>query len=186
MARPKSKAPARRFHLSGQSVVTIGRRDFYLGPHDSPESIARYAVLIGIYQANGLTLPEEFDPAMLDVQAATLLGQLSPQVAATDQSKQPTLVRHVTAAYHAHIESKYAQSPTELDRLNLLCDDIDLHDGDVTATDYGPLRLQAQRQRWIDSGKARVYCNRLTNSVKKASGNLDATRWSGLQFGVNR
>jgi len=93
MSKPKSKAPARRFHLSGQSVVTIGGRDFYLGPHDSPESIARYAVLIGIYQANGLTLPEEFDPASLDVQAAILLGQLSPQAAATNQAKLPKLVR---------------------------------------------------------------------------------------------
>ncbi len=46
MARPKSKAPARRYHLSGQSIVTIGGRDFYLGLHDSPESIARYAVLM--------------------------------------------------------------------------------------------------------------------------------------------
>lgn len=119
MARPKSKAPARRFHLAGQSVVTIGGGDFCLGPHDSPESIARYAVLIGICQANGLPLPKEFDPAMLDVQAAT------------DQSKQPTLVRHVPAA------------------------------------DYNALRLQAQRQRWIDSGKVRVYCKRLTNSVKR-------------------
>ena len=57
MARPKSKAPGRQFHLSGWSVVTIGGRDFYLGPHDSPESIARHAVLIGIYQANGLPHP---------------------------------------------------------------------------------------------------------------------------------
>ena len=56
MARPKAKAPARCYHISGQSVVTIAGRDFYLGPHDSPESIARYAVLIGIYQRNWLTL----------------------------------------------------------------------------------------------------------------------------------
>lgn len=46
MARPKSKAPNRRYHMSGQSVVTIAGRDIYLGPHDSPESIARYAVLM--------------------------------------------------------------------------------------------------------------------------------------------
>ncbi len=46
MARPKAKAPARRYHMSGNSVVTIAGRDFYLGKHDSPESIARYAVLI--------------------------------------------------------------------------------------------------------------------------------------------
>ena len=167
MPRPKAKAPARRFHLSGNSVVTLCGRDIYLGPHDSPESIARYAVLIGIYQANGLALPDDFDPASLDVQAAILLGQLSPQVACTDQSKQPKLVRHITAAYRAHIAVKFAESPSEIARLTSICDDIDKNDGDVPAAEYGPLRLQAQRQRWIDSGKARVYCNRLTNSIKR-------------------
>ena len=60
MARPKAKAPARRYHISGQSVVTDGK-DYYLGKHDSLESIARYAVLIGFYQAGGLRLPEDFD-----------------------------------------------------------------------------------------------------------------------------
>ncbi len=28
MARPKAKAPARRYHLSGQSIVTIDGKDF--------------------------------------------------------------------------------------------------------------------------------------------------------------
>ncbi len=61
MARPKAKAPSLRYHLSGQSVVTIDGRDYYLGKHDSPESLARYAVLIAAYQAGGLTLPDDFD-----------------------------------------------------------------------------------------------------------------------------
>lgn len=167
MARPKAKAPARRYHMSGQSVVTIGGRDFYLGPHDSPESIARYAALIIHYQSAGMTLPDDFDQSSLDIQAAKMLGQLSPQAAASDQAKQPKLVRHVTAAYREHIATKYAETPAEIHRLTAICDDIDRHDGDVEATKYGPLRLQAQRQRWVDSGKARVYCNRLTNAVKR-------------------
>ncbi len=165
MARPKSKAPARRYHLSGQSVVTIGGRDFYLGPHDSPESIARYAVLIGIYQANGLALPDDFDPASLDVQAAMLLGQLSPQAAAADQAKQPTLVKHITAAYREFVKVRYANEPKEVGRQNLICDDLDRHDGNVNASDYGPLALQRQRQRWIDKGNSRVYVNRLTRNA---------------------
>lgn len=165
MARPKAKAPARRYHLSGQSVVTIGGRDFYLGPHDSPESIARYAVLIGIYQANGLTMPDDFDLASLDVQAAALLGQLSPQVAASDQTKQPKLVRHVTAAFREFVRIRYANEPKESGRQKLICDDLDRHDGNTDATDYGPLALQRQRQRWIDKGNSRVYVNRLTRSA---------------------
>ena len=167
MARPRAKAPSRTYHISGQSVVRIGSRDIYLGRHDSPESIARYAVLIGVYQANGLTLPEDFDATTLDRQAAALLGQLSPQAAASDQTALPITVKHVTASYREHIATKYAESATELKRLEKLCDELDQHDGDIDAAKYGPLRLQAQRQRWVASGKARVYCNRLTNSVKR-------------------
>ncbi|MEO8268519.1 MAG: hypothetical protein ABI557_02295 [Aureliella sp.] len=34
MVRPKAKAPTRRYHISGQSVTTIGGKDYYLGKHD--------------------------------------------------------------------------------------------------------------------------------------------------------
>ena len=165
MARPKAKAPARQYHISGQSVVRIAGRDIYLGKHDSPESIARYAVLVGIYQDNGLMLPEDFDASTLDERAAILLGQSAPGAVASQQAEQVFLVRHVTASYRQHIATKYADSPAELHRLGQVCDQLDKADGDVLADDYGPLRLQHQRQRWIDEGKARVYCNRLTNAV---------------------
>ncbi len=108
MARPKAQAPARRYHISGQSVVTIAGRDFYLGPHDSPESIARYAVLIGIYQQGGFKLPDDFDPAALGAQAAGLLG-LAAQP--THQADESILIRHVTACYREHVRRNYANSP---------------------------------------------------------------------------
>jgi integrase len=165
MARPKSKAPALRYHISGQSVVTIGGRDFYLGPHESPEAFARYAVLIGDYQSGGLTLPKDFDVATLAERAARLLEDIP--ATATRQTDQPILVKHITAVYREHVKVRYAENPAELHRLNQVCDEIDRHDGNIEAKDYGPVRLQKQRQRWIDSGKARVYCNRLTNSVKR-------------------
>jgi hypothetical protein len=98
MARPKAKAPARRYHISGQSIVTLDGRDFYLGPHDSPESIARYAVLIGLYQKHGLKLPESFDVACLDEIAASLMGIVAP--AATPQATGPILVDISIRAIH--------------------------------------------------------------------------------------
>ena len=75
MSRPKVPAPARQYHISGKSVVWIDGRDIYLGKHDSPESIARYAVLISIYRANGLTLPGGFEAGSLDGPASALLGR---------------------------------------------------------------------------------------------------------------
>ena len=70
MARPKAKAPQRRYHLSGQSVVTLDGKEFYLGRYDLPKSIACYAVLIGIYQQHGLKLHSDFDASTLDERAA--------------------------------------------------------------------------------------------------------------------
>lgn len=109
MARPKAKAPARRYHISGQSVVTIGGKDFYLGKHDSPESLARYAVLITAYQANGLKVPSDFDVAELDSRASVLLGFEAP----TQQAQQPITVRHVTALFREHLTEKYGTFPQQ-------------------------------------------------------------------------
>ena len=163
MARPKAKAPSLRYHISGQSVVTIDGRDYYLGKHDSPESIARYAVLIATYQAGGLKLEANFDPADLDARAAILLNQMEPQP--TQQAAQPLTVRHITASYREHVKTKYASNLSELQRVNQICDEIDKHEGDKQTDCYGPLALQRQRQRWIDAGTSRVYCNRLTNAI---------------------
>ena len=163
MARPKAKAPSLRYHLSGQSVVTIDGKDFYLGKHDSPGALARHAVLIGIYQSGGLKLPADFDPADLDAKAALLLSPPAPQP--TQQAAEPLLVRHVAASYRLLIKTKYASNPAELHRLHQICDETDLHEGDKLTEEYGPLALQRQRQRWIDGGNSRVYCNRLTNAV---------------------
>ena len=106
MVRPKAQAPARTYHLSGQSIVTIGGQTIFLGQHDSPESIARYAVLIGIYQSNGLTLPEPFEVSSLDERAALLLGMSAPSVVASQQTSQPITVAQVTPLFREHVAVK--------------------------------------------------------------------------------
>lgn len=98
MARPKAKAPARQYHISGQSVVRIAGRDIYLGKLDSLESIARYVALVVVYQSNGLTIPEDFDPATLDERVALLFKLLQREVAkfsfvADHESECQTLLR---------------------------------------------------------------------------------------------
>lgn len=165
MARPRSKAPARRYHISGQDVVTIDGRDYYLGPHDSAMAIARYAVLMAKYQESGLRLPADFNLSSLEDRAAIIAGAAAPLMPVSDQTKQPATVRHVTAAYRAQVKVIHADNKQELHRVKMLCDELDKHDGNVLVKDYGPVKLKAQRKRWIDAGKARVYCNRLTNLV---------------------
>ena len=50
MPRQRSAMPSYRFHVSGQAVVTLCGKDFYLGAHDTPESRARYFALLGRVQ----------------------------------------------------------------------------------------------------------------------------------------
>jgi hypothetical protein len=106
MARPKAKAPSLRYHISGQSVVTIDGRDFYLGKADSAEAFARYAVLINIYQEHGLCLPDDFDPRVLDDQIGSITGLTI--AAAAHQDRQPIQVQHLTAAFRRFVAKRYA------------------------------------------------------------------------------
>ena len=103
MPRPKSLAPAIRHHISGQSVCEIQGRTFYLGKHNSPEALARYAVLVK-YQANNLALPDGFDLSELDPQLAALLGPVAmePQ----HQEDSPILVCHLVEDYKAYTLTK--------------------------------------------------------------------------------
>lgn len=174
MARPKSALPQMRVHLSGQGFVRIGDRNFYLGKYGSPESLARYAILIAEYQANQLRLPEDFDVRDIDERAGLLLSkevELPPE----HLEKKPILLLHLTAAYREHAKVAYEKSKSELRRILLLCDELDEQDGSMHADEYGPRALQKQRHRWVDSGKARRYCNRLTNLV------IRMYRWSVSQ-----
>ena len=40
--------------------------------------------------------------------------------------------------------------------------------GNTRAIEFGPLALKAVRQVFVDDGKARTYCNRLTDLVRRA------------------
>ncbi len=73
----QSKVPSYRLHRgSGQAIVTINRRDFYLGQHNAPDSRKRYNRLIAEY----LSTPETFllsnskkpDPAVSELIVAFL------------------------------------------------------------------------------------------------------------------
>ncbi|MEX2174478.1 MAG: hypothetical protein WD872_08950 [Pirellulaceae bacterium] len=49
----------RKHRASGQAIVTLGCRDFYLGPWKSAPSRAEYDRLTGEYLANGGLLPKD-------------------------------------------------------------------------------------------------------------------------------
>jgi integrase len=162
MPRPKSGTPVLRAHISGQSVCRIGGVDFYLGRHGTPESLAKYAVLIREYQANGLSLPEDFTP--------DLPKEFSEPAAKIQLAEEPMTIRHLTSDFRIHAEKKYAHRSQDRLRINQICDELDTRYGGRLVNQFGPRALQELRQSWIDEklpgGKSRYsrsYINRLVN-----------------------
>lgn len=179
MPRPKSKMPARRFHVSGQSIVTFNSRTYYLGKHDSPESLARYAVLLAKYQAGGLKMPEDFSMGDIEPQIQAMLGASQAGLIQEQQDNSPILVSHVTALYREHLKEKYPNGSQERNRYQQLADHLDSLYGDCLVSDFGPVKLKEFRANLVENGMpgkrvwkkkvvkplARKYINRLTNSV---------------------
>jgi hypothetical protein len=70
MAKSNSTPPKYRLHrASGQAVVTINRKDQYLGKHGSPESRIRYERIISEWMKGGSnpSLPVDVDPSEITV-----------------------------------------------------------------------------------------------------------------------
>src|SRR3954467_567515 len=68
---PTATPKYRKHKASGQAVVTLSGRDFYLGPYDSLESRSKYDRLITEWIANGRGLiPPADDLAVVELIAA--------------------------------------------------------------------------------------------------------------------
>ncbi len=169
MARQKSCAPSLRYHLSGQAVVTIDGRDFYLGKHGSPEAFARYAVLISDYQANSLSLPEGFNQRAIDDRAFLLLSQ-KVEIPPEHLEVRPITVKQLTAAYRAHIDQRYSRNHQVQDRerRKAICKVLEDHDAKTYVDDFGPRKLKEHRARFIaDGDKSRKYINRMIQEIRR-------------------
>ena len=60
MRGPSKALPKYRKHrVSGQAIVTLSGKDFYLGPHGTKASKSEYDRLIGEWLANGRQAPIE-------------------------------------------------------------------------------------------------------------------------------
>jgi integrase len=141
MARTKKGAPpSYRLHkATGQAVVTIDGRDIYLGNFGSENSVRQYAIAIA---------GDDLKP--------------STKGKASDDDTPKTLVE-VLAAFWKHANSYYIKNgkPTnEIDALRIVIRDAKLLFGHELAADFGPKKLKAVRQLWIDRGQARPTINK--------------------------
>ena len=137
MPRPRSVQPAYQFHISGQARVTLDGRDFYLGPHESEESYARYYALLAEYNSNGKRAPKQ----------------------PTKMVDEAILVRHVVADYTARVLPRYKNNQGAYGRLKIVLAKLDELFADVPANEFGPRKLDALRDRLIGTGNSRGYIN---------------------------
>jgi len=142
-----SKPPAYRRHkATGQAVVTLSGRDFYLGRHGSEISRQAYDRLVGEWLANGRRLPADTadDPAIT--------------------------VTELLAAYLQHARAYYRKGgrPTkEVSHVKNAIRIVKELYGRTLVHDFGPLKLKAVRQRLIDSGHHRTYVNDTVGRIKR-------------------
>ncbi|WP_165074241.1 tyrosine-type recombinase/integrase [Paludisphaera rhizosphaerae] len=131
-----AKPPSYRLHrASGQAIVTIDRRDHYLGKHGTPESKRAYDRLVSEWLANGRRLPD---------------GDVLP-------------IFSLMRRYLEHISGRYESNEPELIK-SALRPLFDLY-GDTPAAEFGPLALEVVRERIRANGHVRSQVNRRVRAI---------------------
>lgn len=148
MPRLTVRVPKYRLHKrSGQALVTLNGRDFYLGPYGSEESKAEYDRLIAEWQLAGRQHPESSQPA----------GGIS--------------VDELILAYLEHVESYYRKHGEATSSQQHIRDALrPLHEmyGTTPAAEFGPLALKALRRQQVDEGRwCRTTINKQAGIIKR-------------------
>jgi len=147
MPRLKIATPKyRRHRASGQAVVTLNGRDFYLGIFKSKESLAEYDRLVGGWQANGRRAPQEvtagealtIDEMLLEYWTYVKMHYRKNGRPTTEQDCIRSALRHLTRLY-----------------------------GPTPAKDFGPLALKTVRQAMINTGLSRGVVNANVGRIKR-------------------
>ena len=139
MPRLINRAPNLRRHATGQGVVTLGGRDHYCGRIGSADCRERYRRLVQEWFAAGCIIPP----------AATVV--------------EPLLVKELIAGYWQHAKGYYRHpsgaATSTLSTLKPVLRGLHSLYGNLPATEFGPRRLQALRETWVQAGHPRTTCN---------------------------
>ena len=155
-----TRPPSYRLHkASGQALVTIDRKDHYLGLHGTGESRLRYERLITAWMQGETASPRE-----------------------PDESNDIT-VAEVCARYLKHAENWYVKDgepTTELQNVKRAIRALRECYASLPAKDFSPLKLEAVRDHLVTDGLSRVNCNRYTGIVARLFRYAVAKSWSRL------
>jgi hypothetical protein len=145
MPRLTTSVPKYSHHkASGQAVVTLDGKDFYLGVFNSPESKTHYDRLVGEWQANGRRLPQQFSRHAPTVDEL-ILGYLRHADSYYLKNGKPTSMIHCIRSALRPLTRLY---------------------GTTKAADFGPLALKAVREDMIKLGWSRRTVNSQIGVIK--------------------
>ncbi|QDV34109.1 tyrosine-type recombinase/integrase [Tautonia plasticadhaerens] len=143
------RTPSYRLHKpTGQAVVTLSGRDFYLGRHGTPESRAEYDRIIAEWLSLGRRLPGPNDDGQADLTVNEMLV---------------AYLRHADAYY-----TKHGQPTKEPANIRIAVRALRQLYGNTLARDFGPRSLKALRQSFVGSGLCRNGVNKRTDQIKRA------------------
>lgn len=145
----RAKPPSYRLHKpTGQGVVTLNGKDFYLGLHGTPDSREAYDRRIAEWYASGRQA--------IAIPAA--------------RKREAVTVNTVVAAFVAHAEGYYVDAaghPTsELACCRQAIRPLQRLYGQTSACNFGPLALKAVRQEMIRMGWSRKNLNKQVNRLR--------------------
>ncbi|TWT35605.1 site-specific tyrosine recombinase XerC [Posidoniimonas corsicana] len=143
MPRSTAVPKYRKHRASGQAVVTLNGRDFYLGRHGTKASQAEYDRLIGEWTANGRNLPSA-DARITVVELSVRYLKFAAGYYRKDG--RSTDVLHKIKSAVRYLKPGYWRRP---------------------ATDVGPLALKAIRQKMVEDGLSRSYINEHVARLKR-------------------
>ncbi|UCC30460.1 MAG: tyrosine-type recombinase/integrase [Phycisphaerales bacterium] len=139
------RPPSYRCHKgTGQAVVTLNGKDFYLGRHGSKASRDKYDAVIGEWLASGRQSP-------VDAQSAITVTEL-------------------VAAYWRFAQGYYRKNgaPTvELAKIKAAMRPLKRLYGGSPASEFGPVKLKAVRHEYVDAGHSRSYVNDTVGRLKR-------------------
>lgn len=145
MRGPSKSLPKYRKHkASGQAIVTLSGKDFYLGPHNTKASKTEYDRLIGEWLANGRQLT---DPT----------------------TGNPITIVQLIAKYWRHCKTYYVKNGKPTDEqagVRAAVKTLKSLYGKTLAIDFGPLSLESVRDRMIERGNSRRYINQNIGRIR--------------------
>ena len=128
---------------SGQSVVRLNGRDFYLGPHGSPKATSEYDRIIAEWLAHGRQLP--------DRNAGLSVAEL-------------------ILAYVDHAEAYYTKGGQPTSEFGVICQAMKWlrkSGSKVRVDEFGPRSFKTIRQMMIDAGLSRGTVNAYMNRIRR-------------------